>query len=121
MHELSIAGNIVDIVERSVASAPPAPVLRVTVRVGRLSGIVRESLEFCFEAVTAGTRLEGARLVTEDVPVRLRCGACGHLSMTDDISFACAACGSSDVTLESGTELQVVEVELADTPAGESP
>lgn len=118
MHELSIATSIVEIVERSIPATPVVPVLRVTVRVGRLAGVVPESLEFCFQAATEGTRLNGAALDIETVPVTLRCSECGRTSIVDDIAFACPACASTAVTLESGTELQVTDVEIADAPNG---
>lgn len=119
MHELSIATNIVEIVERNLPAGQVVPVLRVSVKVGRLAGVVTDSLEFCFQAATAGTRLEGATLAIESVPVTLRCGDCGRTSEIDDIAFACPSCGSLGVSLEAGTELQVTEVEIADAPSGE--
>jgi hydrogenase nickel incorporation protein HypA/HybF len=119
VHELSIAASILEIVERSLPAETVVPVLRVSVRVGRLAGVVPDSLEFCFRAVTAGTRLDGAALVIESVPVTLRCGECGRTSVIEDIAFACPSCASPGVSLETGTELQVAEVEIADAPSGE--
>lgn len=119
MHELSIAANIVDIVERHLPPDPRVPVLRVSVKVGRLAGVVPDSLEFCFRAVTAGTRLEGAELVIDSVPVTVRCGECGRTSVADGAPFACPSCSSLGVSIETGTELQVTEVEIADAPSGE--
>jgi hydrogenase nickel incorporation protein HypA/HybF len=121
VHELSIATSIVEIVERSIPAEPVVPVLRVSVRVGLLAGVVPESLEFCFRAATAGTRLDGAALAIESVPVTLLCGECGRTSVIDDIVFACPECASASVTLETGTELQVTEVEIADAPSGDQP
>jgi len=119
VHELSIAASIVEIVERSIPAEPAVPVLRVSIRVGRLAGVVNDSLEFCFSAVTSGTRLDGATLAIESVPVTLRCGECGKTSVIDDIAFTCPSCASPGVSLETGTELQVTEVEIADPPSGE--
>jgi hydrogenase nickel incorporation protein HypA/HybF len=119
VHELSIAASIVEIVERSIPQEPAVPVLRVTVRVGPLAGVVPDSLEFCFRAATAGTKLEGAMLVIERVPLTVRCRDCGRESVLDDIAFACPVCGSTGITLETGTELQVTEVEIEDAPPGE--
>ncbi len=59
MHELSITRNIVAIVGEA---AKGRRVQRVTLEVGKLSGVMSEAVAFCFEAVTAGTALEGARL-----------------------------------------------------------
>ncbi len=62
MHELSIAQNIVDIVQQYVPGEAMGDVRFVRVRVGGLSGIVPESLEFSFSAIVAGTPLGSARL-----------------------------------------------------------
>jgi len=41
----------------------------VLVHVGQLSAIVPESLSFCFEVMTSGTELEGAKLNMEVIPL----------------------------------------------------
>jgi hydrogenase nickel incorporation protein HypA/HybF len=51
MHELSIAQGILDIVREHVPEGQSAGVRTIEVRVGRMSGVVPESLEFCFEAL----------------------------------------------------------------------
>jgi hydrogenase nickel incorporation protein HypA/HybF len=114
VHELSIAASIVEIVERSLPAGFAGPVLRVSVRVGPLAGVVPDSLEFGFQCATPGTRLEGAALAIEHVPLTIRCTACGEVTVMDDIAFACPKCGSASVSLDTGTELHVTEVEIDD-------
>lgn len=114
MHELSIAQGILDIVRQHLPDGPVRSLRSVKVRVGSLSGVVPESLEFCFEAIVGDTPLQGARLEIERVPIRLKCGACGRTSSVEEDSFLCPACGAGDIEVVSGTELQVVELELAD-------
>ena len=53
-HELSLAQGILDLVRRHVPDGQEGLVRAVTVRVGRLSGVVTESLDFCFGAIVAG-------------------------------------------------------------------
>ena len=55
MHELSVAQGILDLVQHYVPEGQAPDVRAVTVRVGALSGIVADSLEFCFSAIVAGT------------------------------------------------------------------
>lgn len=112
MHELSIATRIVDIVGKVVEEHRATRVGSVTVEVGRLSGIDRSSLEFCFTAITAGTRLEGASLRVEEKLPRARCRTCGceYEVRLDD--FRCKACGSSDFDVLSGMDISVKEVEV---------
>jgi len=117
MHELSIAQSIVDIIGQYVPQDRAAEVRTLRVRIGPLAGVVPDSLEFCFGAIVEGTPLGQARLQIEETAVQTECGACGKISTVDGMAFACPGCGSADVKLVSGTELQVVEIELADLKA----
>ena len=65
MHELALTQSLVDLVTERTTGRQ---VLAVNVRVGDLSGIVADAMSFCFDVTTAGTPLEGARLVVEEVP-----------------------------------------------------
>ena len=63
MHELSIALRIVELVEDQLAGEPPgAVVCAVDIRIGDLSSVVPEALQFAWEPATEGTRLQGAAL-----------------------------------------------------------
>lgn len=115
MHELSIAQNILEIVREYVSEERAAEVQAVKVRVGELSGVVAESLEFCFSAIISDTALKHATLKIESVPAQLHCSACGHSCSPDGLLFRCPGCGAGSIQLVSGTELQVIEIELADT------
>ncbi len=111
MHELSIAQSIADIVRQHAPDG--AAVRAVRVAVGRMSGVVPESLEFCFDAVVSDTPLEGARLEIERIPVRAACARCRDVFTVEEPAFACPACGSTDIELVAGMELQVLEIEVA--------
>lgn len=117
MHELSIASGILDLVRQHVPAGRMADVRAVDVRVGRLSGVVADSLAFSFEALVQDSDLPRARLVIEEVAVRCACRACGEPFTIADPIFLCPRCGSPEVEVQSGTELQVVQIELADAPA----
>jgi hydrogenase nickel incorporation protein HypA/HybF len=112
MHELSIAQNIADIVQQYVPDEQA--VQWVKVEIGRLSGIVPESLEFCFDAVVSETPLAGARLKIDLIPIRAACNRCNAGFEVGSVAFACPACGSADLHVISGTELKVIEIEVAD-------
>ena len=108
MHELAITESIVAAV---VEKLPGVPVRRVQVQVGRLSGIVPDALEFCFELATAGTSLAGAVLDIVSSPGSGRCRACGAEFDTDDQVVMCD-CGSVDVEVLGGRELLIRAVEV---------
>lgn len=118
MHELSLAQSIAEIAQNAASANGKAKVLTVSVRIGELSGVVVDSLSFCFSAITAGTPLEGATLHVDHVPVRARCRACGKGCDVRDLVFLCPSCGSGDLEIVSGRELQVSHIEV-DEESGE--
>ena len=62
MHELSIAISIIEMVEDEVATRGAVEVTAVHLKLGMLSGVVKEALLFSYEVACAGTSLEGSKL-----------------------------------------------------------
>lgn len=108
MHELSICRNIVAIVSDA---ANGRRVRRVTLEIGKLSGVSSDALTFSFDAATQGTALEGATLEIKEVEGRARCEDCGAEFPTATLFDACA-CGSHRVERIVGEELNVKSMEL---------
>ena len=114
MHELAIAQNILEIVRQSVPEEQVSEVKWVRIRVGQLSGVIPDSLDFCFSAIVGETNLRRAGLDIEQVPTVSRCKKCTHQFQIEDMVFECPECKSTDLELITGRELQVVEIELMD-------
>jgi hydrogenase nickel incorporation protein HypA/HybF len=116
MHELSLAQALVDEVERIKAKENAVEVLSVTVSIGALSGVDRESFEFAFPLVAEGTGLAGAALVIQETPAEIQCEDCGKATEPDLAFFKCRACGSSRVTITGGRDflIQAVQVRCED-------
>ena len=113
MHELSIAQNIAEIVLKHVPE--DAQVRSIKIAVGRLSGVIPESLEFCFGSVVEDTPLEGAQLEIERIPVKARCLVCQEMfSKDDDTVYICPKCGGTNFDFITGTELKVFEVAVTE-------
>jgi hydrogenase nickel incorporation protein HypA/HybF len=110
VHELSITESVVDICEKNAVGRR---VLSVTLEIGALSGVVPEAVEFCFDACTTDTLLEGARLVIEQVAARGRCAECGAEFAISAYYDPCSACGGFRVGIIAGEELRVKELEVA--------
>ena len=108
MHELAIMESVVDAV---LDHTGDRTVTTVRLRVGRLAGVVTDSLRFCFELVTAGTTLEGASLEIEAPAGAAHCRTCGADVALDTV-FALCECGSADVEIVSGRELCVSSVDV---------
>lgn len=110
MHEVSIMESVLEI---AVARAAPRRIVRIELRIGHLSGVVREALEFAFEAMSLGTLAEGARLEVEEVAVRARCVPCDDDFEPDSLFYECPRCGTPSADVRRGRELDLVAVEVA--------
>lgn len=117
MHELSIAQSIVDIVLQHLPPSDGIHVTKVRLTLGAMAGVVPDSLEFCFGAITQGTQIEGAVLEIERMPLTARCGNCGREGEIEPTLFACPSCGSNRLTILTGREMQVRDIEV-DEPKG---
>jgi hydrogenase nickel incorporation protein HypA/HybF len=115
MHELSIAHAVVTIASRH---ADGRKVTRVELKVGHLRQVVPDSLTFAFELVSAGTELDGAELVIDEVPARVICPACEAETVLEEFPAHCGACGGLDVEVAGGDELLVDALELDDGRLG---
>jgi hydrogenase nickel incorporation protein HypA/HybF len=109
MHEMSITQSVVEICEGHAAGRK---VIEVILEIGELSGVVPDSIEFCFEACTKGTLLEGARLKLEVVPGVGKCPSCQSEHAITTLFAPCPACGAFGLSIVTGEELRVKELEL---------
>jgi len=109
MHELAITESVVSGVCERVEGAK---VVRVVLQIGKLSGVVPDSVRFCFDVCAAGTLMEGAQLEIIEIEGRASCRDCRAEVRLDDIIGLCR-CGSANLALLSGDELRVKEVEIA--------
>ena len=107
MHELSIAGAVVD---TALRHAEDRRVLLVTLRVGQLRQVIPDSLAFYFEIVARDTLVEGARLEQIVVPVRMHCDDCAH-EWEPEVMFRCPQCEGVGQVL-AGDELEVDSIEV---------
>ena len=84
----------------------------IGLRVGALAGVLADSLEFCFGAVTKDTDLDGCSLVVEHLPVLAKCTDCRHTFEVERFFFACPGCGSREVEVTQGYELEIAYLEV---------
>jgi len=115
VHELSIAQSLLDIIAQQAQIYGAKRVTKVNLRIGALSGVVKEALCFAFEVLSKGHVAEGATLEIEEVPVRIRCERCG---VFEGIPFlVCPDCGEI-AELLSGRELEIYSMEIEDGSEG---
>ncbi|HYM76729.1 MAG TPA: hydrogenase maturation nickel metallochaperone HypA [Candidatus Dormibacteraeota bacterium] len=112
MHELSIAMSIVD-AATDEAKQRGVQVSAVHLRLGALSGVVKDALLFSYEVACQDTPLEGSRLIVEDVPVVVFCARCKDARTLESVqSFSCPVCGVPTMDVRQGKELEVFALEV---------
>jgi hydrogenase nickel incorporation protein HypA/HybF len=114
VHELSVAGAVLQTVERHAAGRP---VTHVSLRVGQLRQVVPESLGFYWKIVRRDTVCADARLECVEIDARLCCDDCGEDWTPDWPSFRCPGCGSARVGVTAGEELEVDYIEVREEAA----
>ena len=108
MHELAITQSVIEMITDRI---PDARVTLVRLEIGRLAGIVPDSVAFCFDLVAQGTNVEGAALDITQPPGRFQCHRCGAQFEHDDLIALCR-CGSADLSVLSGQQLRIASVEV---------
>jgi len=85
----------------------------IRLRVGLLSGVVPEALEFAFEVLKADFPAANATLEIERTPGLFSCGACGVEAWLDSMQFECAGCGGLLMLREGGADLELVQMKMS--------
>jgi len=112
MHEMSIAQNIIEIVEEILQDKNKTKVIKVFVKVGELVAVVPDSLDFCYTAIIEETPLAGSKLMIKEIPVRVHCKNCNKDSRIEGFIFQCPYCDSKTLDIITGRELTVSEIEV---------
>ena len=114
MHEVSVALGMVDELTRIASENKAKKIVSIRLKIGRLSGIVTDSLEFAFDAIKADNPLiASSKLVVDEVPLVYQCNECDKSFEAADIYFpACQGCGSNDLKIISGEEQHIENVEM---------
>jgi hydrogenase nickel incorporation protein HypA/HybF len=115
MHELSIAMSIVEMAQEEAERRGSVQVHAVQLRLGQLSGVVKQALLSSYEMACATTLLEGSQLLIEEVPVEVFCPKCELPRLVTSIQwFCCPECGTPTPTVLHGKELEVVALEMTE-------
>jgi hydrogenase nickel incorporation protein HypA/HybF len=112
MHELAIMKSALDLALDQARQGGAGRVQVIRLRIGALSGVVPEALQFAFEALTPGTLAEGAQLAIEQVPARFWCAVCAREFTAADLIAQCPDCRELSGDLRTGRELELTSLEI---------
>jgi hydrogenase nickel incorporation protein HypA/HybF len=112
MHELSIMQSALSQALEEARRAGASQVREIRLRIGALSGVVPDALQFAFEALANGTPAEHAVLTIEEVPARFWCATCAREFESPRFFADCPRCGSASDELRGGRELELASLEV---------
>lgn len=118
MHEVSLMSNLLGIVDRVACAEHQGPVRVIHLKIGEMSGVNPDALRFAFEVLSRGTTSEGGSLEIERVPVTVRCARCGAETAPVDLVFRCGSCGSGEIEVLTGREMEVDYILVGDDDPG---
>jgi hydrogenase nickel incorporation protein HypA/HybF len=110
MHEMSLAGGILRVVEDAAARERFTRVKRLTLEAGALAGVEVHALRFALESMQPGTLLDGAAIEIDEPPGRAWCMPCACSVEISRRGDPCPRCGGWQLTPTGGTELKVREL-----------
>jgi hydrogenase nickel incorporation protein HypA/HybF len=112
VHEVSLIESVVALVEDERRKQDFSRVHLIRLRLGALGHAEPEALRFCFDAVTRGTIVDGARLDIDIVPGEGWCASCSRTVPLEERFAACPLCGNAPIQMTAGDELRVAEMEV---------
>jgi hydrogenase nickel incorporation protein HypA/HybF len=113
MHELSIALSMIDAAMDEAARRGGVRINALHIKLGPLSGVVKDALLFSYEVACNGTALEGSKLLIEEVPVVIYCARCqAERQLTSIQRFCCPVCGTLTSDVVRGKEMEFVAMEI---------
>jgi hydrogenase nickel incorporation protein HypA/HybF len=113
MHELSIAMSMIEMATEEAGRHGAERVLAVHLRLGPLSGVVKDALLFSWDVACDDTPLAGSRLLIEETPVEVYCpNCCECRPLASPQWLYCPVCETPTGDVRRGNELEVVALEM---------
>ena len=111
MHEMSLMENLLSTAENALSEYQYNHVNSITVAAGPLANIMPDAFSFAFEALTAGGKMDGARLIIEKLPIKAFCDNCGNTYEGECIPGKCSICGAS-MRITGGSEVFLTGIDF---------
>lgn len=113
MHEVSLVGSMLDIVEEYAAKHRFTKVNSLKLSFGALSCIDGSALQMAFDVLSKETMAHDASLEYTIHPIRIHCLSCDRENRVDEFPSSCPACNGDEVSLVGGFEdLKLEELDV---------
>jgi hydrogenase nickel incorporation protein HypA/HybF len=112
VHELSVTESILNTCLEFAKKEQAVKVTDIFLRIGALSSIVDDSVEFYWSFISKDTICANARLHFDRIPAKFHCQECQNEYSIETELSACPHCKSINVKLISGDEFQLTSIDI---------
>ena len=112
MHELSTCKSLIQQTQKAIADYSACKIKSITVLIGELARVDVDELIELFPLASKGTIAENAELIVKREPAIFSCNDCHLTSHSDGCHFICSHCQSHQLTLISGVDMILDNIEL---------
>jgi hydrogenase nickel incorporation protein HypA/HybF len=113
VHELSIAISLIEVAEQEAHRRGARTVVSIRLRLGPLSGVMKDALISAYGLAREETAMAKAELIVHETPIRLYCKRCvAEREARSMQMLCCAVCGEPSNEIVSGRELEIMAMEI---------
>jgi hydrogenase nickel incorporation protein HypA/HybF len=112
MHEQSIVESFLRLALESAQKADANRIIKISLVVGELSGVVDEAVNFSFRFLSRDTIAEGAVISFSHIPARFRCRKCNSMFTPLKMDYSCPNCKDQQIEIVAGRELYIDSMEV---------
>ncbi len=112
MHEIGIMEQTLEIAIQNAKAQNANKIKKMSIDIGKMSGVVPEALKFAFDVVSKNTIAENADLIINDIPVVCYCDSCQQNFSPQEWFFECPNCLQFSNNIIQGKEMKLVSIEI---------
>jgi hydrogenase nickel incorporation protein HypA/HybF len=107
--------NLIELATEEAERRGGVKVEAIHLRLGPLSGVVKEALLSSYDLARANTSLAQCRLVVEEVPLVIYCARCQERRTLSSMQrLTCPECDTPASEIVGGRELELFALEIAE-------
>jgi len=119
MHEMGIMSGVLETCETVARDAGMTRITHIALTIGELTDIQDFALEFAFEALSPQTMARDATLQMTFISPQSRCRSCDKVYGHNRFTMLCPECGSFEIELLRGKELQIDTIDADEGSEGD--
>lgn len=113
MHELPVTESIIRIAVEEAERYNVTRINEIRLKIGELSGLVPECIQYYFDIAGKGTKAEGALIKIDKIPIAMKCSDCDFSGTAAKfIDNRCPVCSSDSMKMIGGNEFYIDSMEV---------